>query len=370
MQPFVPQPLPPSELDWGSLIPRIGAANRGLAHYGGILEALPNPALLLAPLTTQEAVLSSRIEGTQATLGDVLRFEACEMPLGPERADDIREVLNYRKALLAGEQELGRRSWSLNLLKTLHQMLLSGVRGKDKTPGAFRTEQNFIGEPGSPIEAAKFVPPIPASVPGHMDAWATYYRGEERDPLVQLALVHAQFEIIHPFNDGNGRIGRMLIPLFLYERKLLSRPTFYLSAWFEQRRDEYIARLRALGRESRAWEAWCDFFLRAVEEESRRNADVARAILVLYEDLKRRVIDLTRSQFAVPLLDQIFERPIFTSTDLDLGPRAPTKAAVGNLLRALREGGVLKVLREGAGRRSWIYAQAELLNLAEGKQVF
>jgi Fic family protein len=279
MEPFVPEELPPTSLTWEGLIHRLGRANRSLATYAGILEALPNPAVLLSPVTTQEAVLSSKIEGTQATLSDVLKFEAGEPPSQPARAAEIQEILNYRAALIAAERELPARPLSLNMLKGMHGILLKNVRGRDKTPGQFRIIQNWIGPEGCPIEEAVFVPPAPTGLMDHLEAWERFYGSEHLDPLVQLSIIHAQFEIIHPFVDGNGRIGRILIPLFLFEKKLLRRPMFYLSAWLEEHRKEYIARLRALGQESHAWNAWVEFFLRGIEEQAVKNAETARAVL-------------------------------------------------------------------------------------------
>ena len=204
-----------------------------------------------------------------------------------------------------------------------------------------------------------------------LDAWEKYYHANELDQLVQLAVLHAQFEIIHPFLDGNGRIGRILIPLFLHERNLLSRPMFYLSAYLESNYDEYAARLRDIGRKPDAWNHWIAFFLRAIDEQARANASTARAIMDLYEHLKARVIELTHSQYAVPLLDQIFERPFLRSTDIRLvGDQSPSRQAIASLLRILRDNGILKVAREGSGRRAHVLVFPELINLCEGKKVF
>lgn len=369
MKPFAPQKLPIGEIDWESLIPLIGRANRALAHYDGILMGVPNPEVLLSPLTTEEAVLSSRIEGTQATLGEVYRFEAGEPPRTESRRQDIGEILNYRRALREAENELRTRPFNLNLLLRLHGILLDSVRGQNKARGRFRTEQNWIGAPGSPVEQAAFVPPAPGDLPGLLGNWENYYHADRPDPLVQLAVVHAQFEILHPFLDGNGRLGRILIPLFLCEKQILHRPMFYLSSWLETRRDAYIGHLRPLGVEPGAWNRWIAFFLAGLEEQARSNAQKARAIQDLYEAMKARVLTLTHSQYAVPLLDQMFDRPVFESGHLRLGDRPPTRAAVANLLRTLRNGGALKVLREGSGRRATIYAFGDLINLCEGKQV-
>jgi len=202
-----------------------------------------------------------------------------------------------------------------------------------------------------------------------MDNWEKYYHLDRPDPLVQLAIVHAQFEIIHPFLDGNGRLGRMIVPLFLYEKKLLSRPMFYISAYLEAHRDEYVDRLRVLCLEPDAWNKWINFFLTALHEQAQANAAKARQIIDLYERLKGQVIELTHSQFAVPLLDHMFEQPVFQGNSFDLSKDMPTKAAILALLNKLKNAGILKVLREGSGRRPQRLALAELINLCEGKEV-
>ncbi|MCH8181839.1 MAG: Fic family protein [Proteobacteria bacterium] len=349
----------------------MGAANRSIAHYDGILHGVPNPAVLLSPLITQEAVLSSKIEGTQATLGDVLKFEAGETPEQESQRLDIQEIINYRRALRIAEKAIESCPFNLNLLLELHSVLLDSVRGRDKGRGQLRRVQNWIGAPGTPMEQADFVPPVPTLVEEAMGQWEKFYHADQPDPLVQLAIIHAQFEIIHPFLDGNGRLGRMLIPLFLWEKGLLSRPTFYLSAYLEDHRDEYVERLRALGAGTDGWNRWIAFFLLAITKQAKENADKAHSIIELYEAMKTRIIDLTHSQHAVPLLDQIFERPLFQSTDLKLsGDHSLSRQGLTNLLRVLRENGILKVVRMARGRRPQALAFAELINLCEGKQVF
>lgn len=369
MQPFVPQKLPLLVLNWETLIPLIVRANRSLAYYDGILKGVTNPELLLSPITTQEAVLSSRIEGTLATLGDVLKFEAGEPPTQAAREQDITEIINYRRALKRAEDELKTKPFSLNLLKDLHAVLLDSVRGRNMARGEFRKLQNWIGAPGTPIEEAEFVPPAPDLLLNYLDNWEKYYHLERPDALVQLAIVHAQFEIIHPFLDGNGRLGRMLIPLFLFEKQILSRPLFYLSAYLEANRDNYVGKLRLLGQKEGAWNEWVTFFLTAIEEQARINSEKARAMIDLYGELKRKVLDLTHSQFAVPMLDLMFARPVFTSSDFTRKAGMPSKPMIANLIGKLKTAGILKVIRKGSGRRPQIFALPELLNLCEGKKV-
>lgn len=370
MKPFEPQKLPITDIQWDSLIPLVGSANRAMAYYDGILYGLANREILLSPLTTQEAVLSSKIEGTQATLGDVLKFEAGQAPAQESRILDIEEIMNYRRAMRQAEDELKIRPFSLNLLKDLHATLLNGVRGKFKARGEFRTSQNWIGKAGSPIEQAQFIPPAPRHLKYLMENWEKYYHLDRPDPLVQLAIIHAQFEIIHPFLDGNGRLGRMIVPLFLFERKLISSPVFYISAYLDSNRKTYVAGLQSLSEKTpMAWTRWIGFFLKAMDEQARENARKAQAIIDLYGRLKKEIIDLTRSQYAVAMLDCLFDQPAFTSAMFDNRPGMPSKPMVMNMLARLKKAGILKILQEGSGRRPQILALAELINICEGRNV-
>lgn len=368
MKPFEPEPLPPEDLDLLALMPIVGKANRAIATLEGLFYGIPNPNVLLSPITTQEAVLSSKIEGTQADFEDVLKFEAGELPDEPSRRDDIHEIMNYRQALRLSETLLQDRPFCLNTLLKLHEVLMDSVRGHNKARGHFRTGQNWIGKLGSTVEEAAFVPPSPLHLQDHLNKWEAYWHADAPDALVQLALLHAQFEIIHPFIDGNGRIGRMVIPLFLFEKKILSRPCFYLSAYFESRRDDYIARLRDLGQLG-SWTRWCAFFLEGVAVQAEANTHKARAIQDLYERLKKRAIELTHSQFAVPLLDFMFERPIFRASDVTRLEHMPSVPMVAILLGKLKQDGILHTVRKGAGSRPQVLALAELINLCEGKKV-
>lgn len=369
MKPIEPESLPPKDLDLLVLMPMVGKANRAIATLEGLFYGIPNPNVLLSPITTQEAVLSSKIEGTQADFEDVLKFEAGEPPTEPSRREDIHEIMNYRQALRLSENLLQERPFCLNTLLKLHEVLMDSVRGHNKGRGQFRTRQNWIGRPNTPIEEAVFVPPSPMYLQEHLNRWEAYWHSDAPDALVQLAIIHAQFETLHPFIDGNGRIGRMIIPLFLFEKKILSRPCFYLSAFFEARRDEYIARLRDLGQPG-SWTRWCAFFVEGVAVQAEANTNKARAIQDLYERLKKQVLDLTHSQFAVPLLDYMFERPIFRGSDVTKLEQMPSAPMVANLLGNLRRNGILHTVREGAGSRPHVLALAELINLCEGRKVF
>lgn len=370
MEPFVPQELPIANVQWQRLIPLIGKANRHLAEFNGVLSTLPNPELLLAPLTTQEAVLSSKIEGTQATLGEVLKFEAGQEPEQESRRQDIREIMNYRRALREAESELVTRPFNLNLLLRLHATLLDSVRGRNKARGSFRVEQNWIGAPGSSMEDAQFIPPQPGeTLTKALYNWESYYHMERPDALVQLAVVHAQFEVLHPFLDGNGRLGRILIPIFLFEKQLLARPVFYLSEYLESNREQYIERLRRLGRDADAWNDWIQFFLGGLIQQAQANVTKALQIHETYESLKQRILDLTHSQYAVPLLDNMFEQPIFRTSDLSHKTNMPSKPMVMNMFAKLKKVGILKTVAKPRGPHPEVLGLAELVNLCEGRQV-
>ena len=286
----------------------------------------------------------------------------------PKR-DDAEEVLNYRIALNFAANAMADRPLSPHLLREAHALLLQGVRGQGKNPGAFRDEQNWIGAGGCPIEEASFVPIPQEPLQAGLDAWATYVADPgQPDPLVQLALVHLEFEAIHPFKDGNGRLGRMLIPLFLMQRGVLSSPSFYMSGYLEARREEYIERMRAVSRDG-AWTDWCVFFLQGVIEQAQQNQDKAQAIINLHQDMPHQVAELTHSQHSGRAVEFIFSRPIFPTTVFVERGGIPRPTAL-RIVQVLRDEGILRTVREGAGRRPAIYAFPALLNIAEGREVF
>lgn len=362
--------FPPKDLDWARLIPLIGPASAALARCDGILEALPNAQVLLSPLTTQEAVLSSRIEGTVATMGEVLEYEAGAGPTDsePEKVADIQEILNYRRAILGADKRLSDLPLSGRLFREAHATLMEGVRGEERDPGNYRKTQNWIGTPGLPEDQMRFQPISAADLPDGMSAWETYLHSQQSDALVHLAIVHAEFEALHPFQDGNGRLGRMLIPLFLFERKLLSKPTFYISAYLEARRDEYYERLLAVSRDS-DWTGWCEFFLRALVAQARSNTCKARGILELYDKKKTWIIEKAHSQHGIRALDFMFNRPVFSSSDFVQNAGMPEGTA-RRILSLARTHGLLRVLRKASGSRPAILGFPELLNIAEGKDAF
>jgi Fic family protein len=363
--PYVPDHLPLKCLDWTRFISLIGSANAELARYDATLQAIVNPQVLLSPLTTQEAVLSSKIEGTQTSLEEVLQYDASK-EVAPDRKSDMLEVLNYRKAMREAIEYMKDRPVCLDLVLKIQGTLLEGVRGQELGRGELRKVQNWIGSSGSTIETAKFVPPDPGTLPQQMTNWENYIHFQERDRLVQLAVVHAQFEILHPFNDGNGRVGRMILPLVLYGYGMLSSPMFYLSGYLERHRETYYERLYQIT-ESGQWDEWVLFFLTAITEQARENSRKARAILQLYERMKTRVPEAIATQFTIQTIDALFDRPIFVTTDFVERSGIPRASAM-RILRALQEEGVLVVVRESSGRRPAILMFRELIGLAEGQR--
>ena len=338
---FVPAPLPPALEYPQPLVRLLSAADAALSELSGLGRILPNPHLLIAPYIRREAVLSSRIEGTRTSLSDLLADEAGQPPHAPP--DDVHEVRNYVVALDYGIERLKALPLSLRLVRELHQRLMQGVRGERATPGEFRRSQNWIGPYGSTPANAPYVPPPPAEMHDALAAWETFLhsRGELPD-LVQCALMHEHFEAIHPFLDGNGRVGRLLITLFLIERGRLSQPLLYLSEFIERNRDDFyrsLMRVRTHG----DWNGWLHYFLAGVEWSARRASRQAQQLLALRADLHARLAGQPR---ALPLIDALFENPYLDSGRVKrlLGVSDPTAR---KLLAALEAAGIV---RETSGR--------------------
>jgi Fic family protein len=367
-EPCIPHELPVAELRWREILPLVGRANAALARYDGMLQTLPNPGVLLSPITANEAVLSSRIEGTQATLDEVLEADAGLMT-SETRRGDIEEIGNYRVAVSIAEAALDDRGISLSLVREVHQRLLDGVRGRDKAPGQFRTDQNWIGRRGDPIDRARFIPPSPIILGGELEKWEAYIASIDEDPTLQTAIAHAQFEILHPFKDGNGRIGRMLIPLILYRRKALSRPMFYMSEFLEANRAEYYDRLLGIT-DNNDWHGWLEFFLNAMIDQAEANLQKVKQIRDLYEETRTRVVDITHSQYAMAAVDAFFKRPVLSGTTFAEVAGFNNRVTANNMLRQLELEGVITRVREGGGRTPSIYALPALINIAEGRTVF
>jgi len=305
---FIPVALPPNpdiEFD-GELRTLLSNADRDIARLDAIATLLPNPDLFVAMYVRHEAVLSSQIEGTQSTLEDVLAFEA--QGSSNDSAKDVEEVVNYVRAMNHGLRRLGELPLSLRLLREIHGELMHNVRGGEKTPGEFRTSQNWIGPAGSSLANASFVPPPPHALMNALGALEKFlHEGQTTVPLlIRCGLAHAQFETIHPFLDGNGRIGRLLITLILCEQGALSRPLLYLSVFLKGHRAEYYDRLSAI-RDHGHWEQWLKFFLRGVSQTARAATRTATDIVTMREAHRSALI---KNPKALKLLDSLFQQPL------------------------------------------------------------
>lgn len=340
---FVPAPLPPALEYTPALVRLLSVADAALSELSGVGQILPNPHLLIAPYVRREAVLSSRIEGTRTSLSDLLADEAGRVPnVAP---DDVLEVRNYVVALDYGIDRLRSLPMSLRLVRELHQRLMQGVRGDRATPGEFRRSQNWIGPHGSTPANAPYVPPPPQEMQESLATWEGFlHRRDELPDLIQCALMHEHFEAIHPFLDGNGRVGRLLITLFLIERGRLSQPLLYLSEFIERSRDDYyrgLMRIRTHG----DWNGWLHYFLAGVEWSARRAVRQARQLLALREGMRASVAAQPR---ALALVDPLFENPYLDANRIKrlLGVSDPTARKA---LAALEGAGLIE---ETTGR-SW-----------------
>lgn len=361
-QPYKPVPIPIHTLAWEQMIPRIGMAQAAVARFDGILQAMVNPELLLSPLTTQEAVLSSRIEGTQASVEDVMRYDA-DPRKDAERKDDIKEIQNYRDAMHKAVAWVRETGITVDVMTRTHKVLLAGVRGGSKKPGNIRESQNYIGYRGESIEKAIFIPPSPETLRSEIRELQEFMAVTHRDVIVQTALAHAQFELLHPFLDGNGRVGRIMIPLMLFSKGLISTPAFYLSEYFEEKRPDYYRGLEGIS-ERGDWQHWVDFFLTAVIEQAERNTYRATSILRLYNRMKDEINAVTRSQFTLQMLDALFAHPFLTAPDF-ITRTGLARRTVFRILDDLQKAGILVVREEGSGRKPALLAFPRLIAITE-----
>ncbi|MFA6186840.1 MAG: Fic family protein [Phycisphaerae bacterium] len=306
---FLPYPLPP-KINWTpQLIRSLSDADRFIGQLSGEGKQLPNPHLLMRPFIKREAVLSSRIEGTQATLGELLANDAgASVNRSP---DDLKEVGNYVKALDYGVQRLSSLPLSLRLIREIHEKLMEGVRGDVATPGQFRKSQNWIGPAGCTLQNASYIPPSPDMLMDCLGEWEKFLHNPNVPPLAQAGLLHYQFEAVHPFLDGNGRIGRLLIILFLIERKVLAVPLLYLSAFFEATRREYYDRLLAVSQNSE-WNLWLEYFLNGISRMSEDALSRAERINLLLQKWRERVAG-QKPKILFDVIGLLAENPFWTA---------------------------------------------------------
>lgn len=357
-QAFIPDDLPP-QIEWNlPLINALSEADRLIGELSREGRNLPNPHLLIRPFVTKEAVLSSRIEGTVATLSDVLKVEAgIEKPENPA---DMQEVQNYITALDYGIQRLETLPLSLRFICEIHGKLMTGVRGHHATPGEFRRSQNWIGIAGATLKTATYVPPPLDNLMDCLDSFEKFLHQDQLPPLIQVAMVHYQFEAIHPFLDGNGRVGRLLIILFLIERKVLSSPLLYLSAFFETNRQEYYDYLLSVTKRN-DWNTWLLYFLNGVAKQSKHALYCASEINQLLNKWKIQLIN-TRSNLSLKLMDQLALNPFINvkkaSELLDISISTSIR-----VLRQLEDLNIIQPTHES--KRNKVYCATAILDILD-----
>lgn len=361
---FVPNPLPPPLTLDISTVNKLSAAERALGELNGIGQMLPNPHLLIGPFLRREAVLSSRIEGTQTDLTQLLLFEASPSRQPPN--PDAEEVINYVRALEYGLQRLAEGATvNLQLTQELHQRLMRGGRGQVSQPGEFREVPNRIGRPNQSFADSRYVPPPVAGMHWALSHLETFLNRPNSLPfLVQLALIHYQFEAIHPFEDGNGRVGRLLLLLLLCAKGYLARPLLYLSAFLEKYRSEYMECLLRVSQEG-AWIDWIDFFLEGVAEQSRDAVRRSRQLLNLWQTYRDKMQSARSPAISLQLIDQLFATPAITAAYvrqiLEVNPVTAQRA-----IDRLQQAGILQ---EATGqRRNRVYIAPELFALLDADQ--
>jgi cell filamentation protein, protein adenylyltransferase len=358
---FLPNPLPPKlEITW-ELAERISDADRALGELAGVGRTIPNPHLLIGPFTRREAVLSSRIEGTQATFTEV--FSAGADARKEEPSEGVREVSNYISALEYGLKRLRQLPVSLRLMRELHVRLMKDVRGSSLSPGEFRRAQNFIGPPGCKLENATYVPPPVPQMTDALHRFEKYLHSERKTlpPLVKLSLIHYQFEAIHPFWDGNGRIGRLLTTLLLCSDQLLPQPLLYLSAYFERNRKEYYRLLLEVSQGGN-WTDWLRFFLTGVSEESRDAVARSNQLLALRQRYREKLQGEKFPGRILELMETLFTEPVLTVSSARQRLKVTARAAQQNVDKLVRAG----ILTEVTGRiRYRVFVAKRIIQIVE-----
>ena len=355
--------FPPKHLDYARLIGPVTEATNAVARYDQMLQSLHNSEILINPLRGQEAVISSQMEGTISTLDEILRIEAdteeAEATFQNARSEAIETFL-YSRALRQAEAMLeDRYQISETLIRQTHKTLLSFGRGAFKSPGAYKSEQNYIGDDAR--REITFIPIAPVQLPPAMETLIDFINNPNQLPLLATALAHIEFEALHPFKDGNGRLGRMLITLMMWQNGLVARPHFYISGYLEEAKAEYIERMRKVSAEG-DWSGWCEFFLVAVKEQAERNLRKSKEINDLYEDMKPIFRDMLSSQWVVNAQDFLFKHPVFRNNRFTNRSGIPKQTAA-RFTRALYERGILIEVEPASGRQAALYSFEPLLEM-------
>ena len=354
--------FPPKILNLEKLIDPLSRSQDAISRYDQMLLSLPNSELLLAPLRQNEAVISSRMEGTISTVDEVMIYEAesdGDSSVRPPR-DDVVEVALYGH-VLRRVQAAVESGQPINeaLIREAHRILLSFGRGALKSPGNYKSEQNFVGDDRR--REIYFQPISPLALQPAMAELISFIENSEMLHLFKVAVAHIEFEALHPFNDGNGRIGRLLITLLLWRYGLIHKPHFYISAFFEANKSEYIDLMRAVSRDDN-WTEWIAFFLNAVAEQAEKNLETAKSITRLYEDMKEQFREMSGSKWHIAAQDSIFESPVFNNRQLMKRSGMPKHVAV-RMTKMLHEGGLLKELRPASGRRGALFMFEPLMEI-------
>lgn len=356
--------FPPQLRSFGPLLKPLASASAALARYDQMLRTMHNGEILLAPLRGQEAVVSSRMEGTISTLDEILRYEAEAENAGDQATQlfrsEVIEVALYNRAMRLAQQSMSEgQPLSPFLIRAAHRVLLGFGRGASKMPGEFKIEQNYLADRSR--KTVLFVPIKPEFLNDGLTRLFDYMNGDDHELIIRTAVSHVEFEALHPFNDGNGRIGRMMIPLMLWQGGILSQPYFYVSAYLEENKDEYIDRMRSVSSRDE-WLEWISFMLTALEEQANRNLERAESVSELYEEMKSRFRKSLQSQWSTVAADFVFTRPVFKANVFTRKSGIPAATAY-RFLRALQNQGLLKVLEPAAGRRPALYSFEPLLEL-------
>lgn len=356
--------FPPSPVDINQVFEPLTEALQKLTRYDEKLQHMPNSELLLAPLRQRDAVVSSRMEGTISTLEEVLRLEASASAKRTEGTthNEAIEVALYARALKLAEGQLSDGyGLSEYLIKSAHETLLSYGRGAEKSPGQYKSQQNYIGE--RTRKRVDFIPIAPEKLQRGMQDLLLFINNDTQHALVKTAIFHAEFEALHPFEDGNGRVGRMLIPLMLWTQRILSAPHFFVSDYFERNKEEYVERLRGVSLTG-DWSNWCAFFMVALDAQASSNISVVSQMQAHYEEMTERFRQVLRSQYFSAAVDYMFARPVFWNNHFVETAQAPS-STLRNFTPKLVDEGLLDVLIPPAGRAPGLYALSSLLKIID-----
>ena len=355
--------FPPKQLSYESFVDGLIRATDAIARYDQMLKNMHNSEILLAPLRNQEAVISSRMEGTVSTMDEILKYEADhegEAKEVPNVRLEVIETILYQRALKSAQGAMNDGyPISQSMIKAIHQRLLSFGRGAKKSPGEFKIEQNYLADRNK--KKILFVPIRPEKLQDGLDVLFEYISNNTEPALIKAAMTHIEFEALHPFKDGNGRIGRMLITLMLWKSGTISAPHFYVSGYFEENKDEYIDTMRRVS-ESGNWNEWCSFFLKAIEEQAIKNLAIAENIRALYEEMKQIFSNVLSSKWSVTALDFVFTNPVFRNNKFTSNSGI-SSATAARFTRTLLDKDIIRTVEEASGRRPALYSFEPLMKL-------